>query len=277
MWALSSHAAITSLCPNMGRGGKRWLILVDHQHREKVQKTGVWRQDMPDYILQLMQKKTVDALIDENPNKVGVLSEKVDRIIGGPEYWETIGQVSAVIDFRSDEQVKAIEKMTEEEKEKYYSWENAKLEGVVYKNGVGHKPYRPPKMDKDRSMARVQGKLVPVHKVNMMLNGYQEARLREAWGIGERYDVVALMSTPRTTWPLMWLMRLRGYLGLEYAPERTVNVDENDDDDEYDEEDENAEVIHDLDEYGDEDEYGQDLDKLTNNKFSEEQDEVDWR
>ncbi|KAF8242606.1 hypothetical protein K440DRAFT_616696 [Wilcoxina mikolae CBS 423.85] len=199
LYALGTYDAISSLTPGRGRGGKVWAKLVPPEKRQAIMRNGVWRDDMKDFVLEKMRRRVVDEC------KRAKLSLKVDRVVGGPRNWAEEGEVMAVLDFRCSlidggedyEDQDRLVNMTSS------GWRRREI---------------PPVMDAEGTMARVCGRLVPVHKVKVMLGQEMELQLRKAWRVEEGHELVAVMLTQRTSQVLLWWMRLRGFLGIEYVP-----------------------------------------------------------
>jgi len=199
LYSLGTYGAVASLTPGCGRGGKVWAKLVPHQIRQAIMRSGVWRDDMKGFVREKMRQRVVDEC------KRARLSPEVDCVVGGPRNWVGMGEVVAVLDFRGG--------LTDGGDEDYEEQDR-----LVNMTSAGwRRREAPPIMDTEGTMARVGRKLVPVHRVKRMLGDEMEQQLRKAWRVEEGHEVVAVMLTQRTSQVLLWWMRLRGFLGLEYA------------------------------------------------------------
>lgn len=197
-YALATQFAIDIMTPGKGRGGKQWVKLVDESARQMMVASGIWRNDMATFIRDKIRKRVV-AECGSNQ-----ISTRHDRVVGGLESWEKAGEVMCVLDFRR-------------KGEKWVEDNDTLLNITEGGSWANREP--PPKMDKDGLMTVVCGRRVPVHPMRKMLGDEMVEELMKNWQVEEGRPLMALMMTCRTTGMQEWLMKLRYYLGLWYAPE----------------------------------------------------------
>ena len=239
LYSFGTYAGIASLGPYLGRGAKVWVKLVPAALRQRVLRAGHWHPDMAGHVLARMRRRVLDECC------AACLSADVDRVPGGPHNWAQAGEVMAVLDFRprppdaggvaSAAAASAAaaaagtaagtaadsgddSKDDSDGKDRSDDYDQDSLENMT--SAGWRRREKPPPMDAERRVARVGGKLVPVHDVQRMLGAEEAARLRAAWRVESGHELVAVMLTQRTADVLLWWMRLRGFLGFEYMPGR---------------------------------------------------------
>lgn len=227
MYSFGTYAGIAALGPYLGRGAKVWVKLVPAVLRSRVVRAGHWHADMAGHVLARMRRRVLDECC------AACLSDDMDRVAGGPRNWAQAGEVMAVLDFRPGPPAAAAAASAaaapdgegggsgEDGKEPSDGYNDNDQDSLANMTSAGwRRREKPPPMDAERRVARVGGKLVPVHDVQRMLGAEVAARLRTAWRVEPGHELVAVMLTQRTADVLLWWMRLRGFLGFEYMPGR---------------------------------------------------------
>ena len=219
LYSFGTYAGIASLGPYLGRGAKVWVKLVPAVLRQRVLRAGQWHPDMAGHVLARMRRRVLDECC------AAYLSADVDRVPGGPRNWAQAGEVMAVLDFRAHlpdaggaADSRDDDKDDSDGKDCSDDYDQDSLENMT--STGWRRREKPPPMDAEGRVARVGGKLVPVHDVQRMLGAEEAARLRAAWRVEPGHELVAVMLTQRTADVLLWWMRLRGFLGFEYMPGR---------------------------------------------------------
>jgi hypothetical protein len=201
----ATRSAVENVTPGKGRGAKVWLKMVTESLRRFVSKNGVWRDDMPKFVLEKMRRRFMDEAL------AAKLSRDVDVVVGGPTKWVEAGETMCVLDFR-DKREWETEELQEENYEDQDTIKNYSDAGYRLREP-------PPPMDEDGVIALVAGKRVPVHAMWELLGDDLCAELIRKWRVEQHHPMMALMMTQRTLELQVWLMRLRFYLEKWFWPE----------------------------------------------------------
>lgn len=214
---------VDDITPGKGRGAKMWLKMIPEKMRRSVLKKGVWRPDMPVFVLEKMRRRFMDEV-----EKVR-LARDVDVIVGGPSEWVKSGETMCVLDFRDRRAWKtpAGEESDELEDEK----EEKGVAAVPEEDYTDQDTLRnysdagyrirepPPPMDEKGVIALVAGKRVPVHPMWELLGDEMCADLIRKWRVEQYHPLLALMMSQRTVGLQVWLMRLRYFQMMWFWPE----------------------------------------------------------